>query len=114
MNFDVPGTGMVDVVVDVVEVDVVVSVIVTLPGPTGSPLAQAIARRGREPSSAAGRSLRILHRQVERHDRSDLGPQTVIVQRRQGVERQQQLSFEVQLEPGREHHLADAFGQGDG
>ena len=103
------GSGIVDVVV--VVVDVVDSVIVTVPGPTGTLDSQPMDSAAS--NGAVSSRFLILQRQVDANHGGDRGVQTVVLQRHERVEREEKLALQVHLQAGYQSELLKSFRQRD-
>src|SRR5215204_6195319 len=93
LNWATVGTGMVDVVVVDVVVDVVDSVMITFPGPLGTrgELSQPVDRTARQ--SPLRSHLRILQTQIYADHGCDGGVKTAVFERNHGVQGQEKLTF---------------------
>src|SRR5262245_39082774 len=116
MNSAVVIGAMVEVVVVEVVVVVVVevlSVIVTSPGCSGFLPSHP---RHTAPTSAESRSLRNtitdqLERQIESNDWNEVRVETGVFERRQHVQREQQVAFQIRLQTRDERDFLNAFRQ---
>ena len=104
--------GTVLLVVVVVLVDVVDSVIVTAPGPTGGLDSQPMDSAASRGTTVSSRFL-ILQRQVDADHGSDRGVKTVVLQRHERVEREQKLALQIHLQARYQGELLKSFRQRD-
>lgn len=109
LNTATVGTGMVDVVVVDVVVDVVDSVMITLPGPFGTrgELSQPVDRTARQRPLRS--NLRILQTQIDADHGRDGRVKTVVLERNHRVQRQEKLTLQIHFHAGHQQELPNTL-----